>query len=41
MSGSGPVFYVLKKKFDMVIEPLDFWYAENLRTTGKGVEEVL
>lgn len=41
MTGSGPVFYVLKKKFDMVIEPLDFWYAENLHTIGKGVEEVL
>lgn len=41
MSGSGPVFYVLKKNFGMVIEPLDFWYAENLHTIGKGVEEVV
>lgn len=40
MSGSGPVFFILDRKFDLKFEPEEFWFVENLRTIGKGVEEV-
>ena len=40
MSGSGPTFFVLDNHFEVKFEPDEFWIAENLRTIGKGVEEV-
>ena len=40
MSGSGPTFFVLDNHFEVKFEPDEFWIAENLKTIGKGVEEV-
>ena len=40
MSGSGPTFFILNNHFDIKFEPDEFWFVENLRTIGKGVEEI-
>lgn len=40
MTGSGPVFFIFEKKFEIKFEPDEFWFVENLKTIGKGVEEV-
>lgn len=40
MSGSGPIFYTFSKELDVLFDPDEFIFAENLRTIGHGVRVV-
>lgn len=40
MSGSGPIYFVLKKEFDVLFEPDEFICIQNLKTISDGVKVV-
>ncbi len=40
MSGSGPIFYTFSKEFDVLFEPEEFTFFENLKTIPDGIKIV-